>query len=528
MSPSARLRSLLSLPPPFISVFSLWSKHWPSFASSGCSNPRHRPPTKPERPAMLKILIPTLVMLPTTWLTPPKWLWPATLAHSFVIALASLTWFCTPTEAGWTSLNLYMATDPLSTPLLTLTCWLLPLMLLASQNHTIAEPIARQRVYIMLLITLQIFLILAFSASELIMFYVIFEATLIPTLIIITRWGNQTERLNAGIYFLFYTLAGSLPLLVALLLLQNSSGTLSLITLSFTDPLPLLSYADKLWWVSCLLAFLVKIPLYGVHLWLPKAHVEAPIAGSIILAAVLLKLGGYGIMRMIPLLAPLTKELSYPFVIFALWGVIITSSICLRQTDLKSLIAYSSVSHMGLVAGGILIQTPWGFSGALILMIAHGLTSSVLFCLANTSYERTHSRTMALARGLQTILPLIATWWFISSLANLALPPLPNLIGELIIITSLFNWSWGTLLLTGLGTLITAGYSLYIFLMTQRGPLPSHIIALDPSHTREHLLVSLHLLPLLLLILKPELVWGWTTCRYSLIKILGCDSKDRG
>jgi len=162
------------------------------------------------------------------------------------------------------------------------------------------------------------FLILAFGATELIIFYIIFEATLIPTLIIITRWGNQTERLNAGVYFLFYTLAGSLPLLVALLLLQNDIGTLSLLALPYTGAGPLSSSADKLWWAGCLVAFLVKMPLYGVHLWLPKAHVEAPIAGSIILAAVLLKLGGYGIIRMIVMLEPLTKELCYPFIIFAL------------------------------------------------------------------------------------------------------------------------------------------------------------------------------------------------------------------
>nr|AIA61041.1 NADH dehydrogenase subunit 4 [Pampus argenteus] len=459
---------------------------------------------------MLKILIPTLMLIPTIWLTPSKWLWPTALSHSLIIALISFSWFSYASEAGWTFLNSYMATDSLSTPLLVLTCWLLPLMILASQNHTSSETPGRQRTFITLLTSLQIFLILAFSATEIIMFYIMFEATLIPTLILITRWGNQAERLNAGTYFLFYTLAGSLPLLVALLLLQNNTGTLSLLTLQYSTPLQLNSYADKMWWAGCLLAFLVKMPLYGMHLWLPKAHVEAPIAGSMVLAAVLLKLGGYGMMRIMVMLEPLTKELSYPFIILALWGVIMTGSICLRQTDLKSLIAYSSVSHMGLVAGGILIQTPWGFTGALILMIAHGLTSSALFCLANTNYERTHSRTMVLARGLQMILPLMTAWWFIASLANLALPPFPNLMGELMIITSMFNWSYWTLALTGLGTLITAAYSLYMFLMTQRGPLPHHIIALDPSHSREHLLMTLHLLPLLLLILKPELIWGWT------------------
>nr|YP_010950575.1 NADH dehydrogenase subunit 4 [Triglops pingelii]WMI36531.1 NADH dehydrogenase subunit 4 [Triglops pingelii] len=460
---------------------------------------------------MLKILIPTLMLVPTAWMARPKWLWPTTLTHSLLIALISLSWLTNMAETGWSSLNFYMATDPLSTPLLVLTCWLLPLMILASQSHTASEPLGRQRTYLTLLTSLQIFLILAFGATEIIMFYVMFEATLIPTLILITRWGNQTERLNAGVYFLFYTLAGSLPLLVALLLLQNSTGTLSLLTIQYSDPVELSSYAHKLWWAGCLLAFLVKMPLYGVHLWLPKAHVEAPVAGSMILAAVLLKLGGYGMMRMVVMLEPLTKELSYPFIVFALWGVIMTGSICLRQTDLKSLIAYSSVSHMGLVVGGILIQTPWGFTGALTLMIAHGLASSALFCLANTSYERTHSRTMLLARGLQMVLPLMTAWWFIASLANLALPPLPNLMGELMIITSLFNWSWWTIILTGAGTLITASYSLYMFLMTQRGPLPAHIIALDPSHTREHLLMALHLIPLVLLILKPELIWGWTS-----------------
>nr|YP_010353367.1 NADH dehydrogenase subunit 4 [Stichaeus punctatus]UOF73457.1 NADH dehydrogenase subunit 4 [Stichaeus punctatus] len=460
---------------------------------------------------MLKILVPTLMLIPTAWLVKPKWLWPTALSQSLIIALFSLSWLVNMSETGWSSLNGYMATDPLSTPLLVLTCWLLPLMIIASQNHTALEPLNRQRTYISLLTSLQIFLIMAFGATEIIMFYVMFEATLIPTLIIITRWGNQTERLNAGVYFLFYTLAGSLPLLVALLLLQNSAGTLSLLTLQYSDPVQLTSYADKLWWAGCLLAFLVKMPLYGVHLWLPKAHVEAPVAGSMILAAVLLKLGGYGMMRMVVMLDPLTQELSYPFIVFALWGVVMTGSICLRQTDLKSLIAYSSVSHMGLVIGGILIQTPWGFSGALILMIAHGLASSALFCLANTSYERTHSRTMLLARGLQMVLPLMTTWWFVASLANLALPPLPNLMGEIMIITSMFNWSWWTLVLTGAGTLITASYSLYMFLMSQRGPLPTHIIALDPSHTREHLLMALHIIPLLLLILKPELIWGWAS-----------------
>nr|BAL43956.1 NADH dehydrogenase subunit 4 [Tenualosa ilisha] len=458
---------------------------------------------------MLKILIPTLMLFPMIWATPKKWLWTAAVAHSLLIAALSLTWLSWPSETGWAFSGPYMAIDPLSSPLLVLTCWLLPLMILASQNHTRPEPLPRQRVFISLLASLQAFLILAFGATEISMFYVMFEATLIPTLILITRWGNQAERLNAGVYFLFYTLAGSLPLLIALLILQNSLGSLSMITLNFSQPLTLSSWGDKIWWAGCLVAFLVKMPLYGVHLWLPKAHVEAPIAGSMVLAAVLLKLGGYGMIRMSSILDPLTKEMAYPFIVLALWGIIMTGSICLRQTDLKSLIAYSSVSHMGLVAAGILVQTPWGLTGAIILMIAHGLVSSALFCLANTTYERTHSRTLLLSRGLQMLLPLTATWWFVANLANLALPPLPNLMGEIMIITTMFSWSPWTLISTGLGTLITAGYSLYMFLITQRGPVPAHLIGLTPYHTREHLLIALHLIPVVLLTLKPEFMWGW-------------------
>nr|QDX17883.1 NADH dehydrogenase subunit 4 [Bothriechis nigroviridis] len=444
---------------------------------------------------MLKILIMTAMLTPTILTLKPKMLYLVTTSYMFTLTLLSLT-LLQPKS------NTIMNLDHISTPLILLSYWLFPLMTIASQHAMMKEPLQRQRTFLATLTLLQLLISMTFMASNLTLMYLMFEATLIPTLIMITRWGQQTERLTAGTYFMLYTVTTSLPLLMATIFINNSTNTPT----PFLQLLPPPNqWTNLLLWLACLTAFLAKMPIYGLHLWLPKAHVEAPIAGSMVLAAILLKLGGYGIIRMMQIMPTTKTELFLPFLVLALWGAILANLTCLQQTDLKSLIAYSSISHMGLVVAAIIIQTPWGLSGALALMIAHGFTSSALFCLANTTYERTHTRILILTRGFHNILPMSTTWWLLANLMNIATPPSMNFTGELLIMSALFNWCPTTIILLGLSMLITASYSLHMFLSTQMGSTPLNNQT-APTHSREHLLMALHLVPLMLISMKPELV----------------------
>nr|AAT08577.1 NADH dehydrogenase subunit 4 [Bipes tridactylus] len=454
---------------------------------------------------MLKVLTPTLMLIPASALLHQRTLFPAYTSFALLLATISLTWLAHPNMGAMTHISNTFTLDTISVPLMIMSCWLLPLMAMASQCRLKNEPIINQRMFLAVIAFLQTAIIITFSATELTMFYIAFETTLPPTLMLITRWGAQADRLEAGTYFIFYTLAASLPLLAALLYLHKTHmhTTIPLFSLSMPKPAPY--WEDTLLWLACTTAFLVKLPLYGVHLWLPKAHVEAPIAGSMVLAAVLLKLGGYGIIRLSHIFTAQTAALIPPLMSIALWGSIMANIICFRQTDLKSMIAYSSVSHMAMVIMTLMSNSPLGLASAMMLMIAHGLTSSMLFCLANTAYERTNTRTLVLTAGMQLTLPLLTTWWLMAALMNMALPPTTNMLAELFALLAMYSWTPMTLVPILLNTVLTACYSFYMFITAVR-TAPTETTQLCPSHTREHLLLALHLLPLILLIADPTLL----------------------
>uniref|UniRef100_UPI00315DE9B4 NADH dehydrogenase subunit 4 n=1 Tax=Sinobirma bouyeri TaxID=1236722 RepID=UPI00315DE9B4 len=445
---------------------------------------------------MMKFFVMMIFMIPLCLKKKSFWLVQMMiflLAFLFMNLGLNLMLFC--------NMSYYFSCDVVSYGLILLSIWICGLMVMASEN--LLKLNFYYNFFLLNIIFLLIMLYLTFSVMNLFMFYLFFEGSLIPTLLLIIGWGYQPERVQAGMYLLFYTLFASLPLFMGIFYVFLDMNSFMIYFLKFNN----MNY--YLLYFSMVIAFLVKMPMYFVHLWLPKAHVEAPVSGSMILAGIMLKLGGYGLLRVMIFLQKINLKLNYIWVSVSLIGGFYISLKCFCQVDIKSLIAYSSVAHMSIVISGIMVMNYWGASGAYVLMIGHGLCSSGMFCLANISYERLNSRSMYMNKGLMNFMPSMGLWWFLILSSNMAAPPSLNLVGEISLINSLMSWSYFSMLLLMLISFFSAGYSLYLFSFTQHGKFFQGVYSFYVGVSREYLMLFLHWFPLNLLILSVDYLMIW-------------------
>jgi NADH-quinone oxidoreductase subunit M len=394
-----------------------------------------------------------------------RWIALWTTLATFVLSLfawadfnTGLAGFQLVEQRSWFSqaITYKLGVDGLSMPFVLLTAFLMPLCI-ASSWLSIQK---RVKEYMIAFLVLETLMIGVFEALDLLLFYLFFEGVLIPMFLIIGIWGGP-RRVYAAFKFFLYTLLGSLLMLLAIMAMYWYAKTTDIVVLLHTDfPLGM----QKWLWLAFFASFAVKMPMWPVHTWLPDAHVEAPTAGSVILAGVLLKMGGYGFIRFS---LPMFPDASHYFapLVFALSviAIIYTSLVALVQTDIKKLIAYSSVAHMGFVTMGLFATTVQGVEGAVFQMVSHGLVSSALFLCVGVVYDRLHTREIAAYGGLVHRMPRYAVAMMIFTLANIGLPGTSGFVGEfLTLIGTLPVNSWVTLLATT-GVILSAAYALYLY-----------------------------------------------------------------
>ncbi len=358
---------------------------------------------------------------------------------------------------GWLDVMQFkLGVDGISMLFVILTTFLMPLCILASW---VAIEV-RVKEYMIAFLVLETLMIGVFCALDLVLFYVFFEGGLIPMFLIIGIWGGP-RRVYATFTFCLYALLGSVLMLLAVMAMYWHTGTTDIPTL-MTAKFP----ADMQWWLwlAFFASFAVKLPMWPVHTWLPDAHVEAPTAGSVVLAAILLKMGGYGFLRFSVPMFPLASEQLAPFVFtLSVIAIIYTSLVALVQTDLKKLIAYSSVAHMGFVTLGIFTFSTQGVEGAVFQMLSHGIVSAGLFLCVGVLYDRMHTHEIDVFGGLVHRMPIYAAFFMVFTLANVGLPGTSGFIGEFLTLLAAFKVNTWAAFLATTGAILSAAYSLYVY-----------------------------------------------------------------
>jgi len=384
-----------------------------------------------------------------------------------------------------------LGVDGISLPLVVMTAGLMPLCVLISWESITT----RVRGFMAVLLVMEAALLGVFTALDFVLFYVFWEAMLIPMYLLIGVWGGP-NRLYAAIKFFLYTLAGSVLLLVAIFVLYFYGGhTFDILALSqVTYPTTLQTWL----FLAFFAAFAVKVPMFPFHTWLPDAHVEAPTAGSVILASVLLKMGTYGFLRFsLPMLPDASRAMTPLMAVLSIVAIIYGAYMALAQVDLKKLIAYSSVSHMGFVTLGLFVLNQQGIEGAVLQMVNHGITTGALFLCVGIIYERTHSRLIADNVGLAKPMPRYATLLVIFALSSLGLPGTNSFVGEFLVLIGTFQWSKAATAFASLGIILAAAYLLYMVQRVAFGvPSPSQLPKLKDLSEREFAI----LVPLVLLV----------------------------